>query len=111
MKANVVEVISTENYKAELEVRGGFPFIHIHVFNWNKSVLKEIRESLNEILVEFWSEGIDLLYFYNVGPEALKFTNLIRKPDHLIQQKHRTETVNTGAWETKEAAQWVLKLS
>lgn len=59
-----IVIKATDDYVIQLEVANGHVFLHLQVFNWNKSILKALRMDFNLGLEDLKEQGVDLLFFY-----------------------------------------------
>ncbi len=78
-----------EDYSAELEYFEGEVFVHIDVYNFSPSVLKDIRKEHNVLKGLAKSEGFEYIYSYNPN---LKFSKLVEE----------YEDIGSIMWENKE---------
>lgn len=88
-------------YKATLEEEQGVTFVHLDVYKWTPSTCKIIRDQLQALLDELYLKGQDNLFFYLPASESMKFHNLIRPVDKVMQ----SGWINVGVWYTGEE-QW-----
>jgi len=67
------DVLVTEDYAFRAEVDELFQInLHVDAYNWNKSVLKEMREVFEEAKEGFHLEGFSKLYTVTPNPKFCK---------------------------------------
>ena len=75
------DVLVTEDYAFRAEVDEMFQVnLHVEAYNWNKTVLKEMREVFEEAKEGFHLEGFSKLYTISPNP---KFCKLFAGYEHL----------------------------
>lgn len=87
-----------ENFRVTMEKgeEGGerFIFLHLDVFKWNKTVLKEMKEMLQEIGLLLYGAGYDITGFYLAHNQNTKFHEMLRPLDFKINEGGHT----FGGW-------------
>lgn len=56
---NIVQTWQTDDYKVLVEDRDGYAYLHCYVYEFKKSVIKELKLLIGEILEWAYSEGYD----------------------------------------------------
>lgn len=56
--------VETNDFKVYLEEIQGQVFIHVHIYNFSKSILKEIKKYWAEIVYRMYLLGYENLYAY-----------------------------------------------
>lgn len=79
----------------------GFIFLHLTVKIWNKTVLKELRLLLDEVIALADAEGYDRVSFYIKKTQGVKFHELI-KPLHYKKAFGPNNQYLVGGWWTRE---------
>ena len=85
-----------DNYKLVIEMEEDHLFLHIDVFNWNKSILKAIRLDMIRILYKSWQQGWKEIYAYTPNP---KFANMIA-PCEIIGLMEGRDDLTIVKWDT-----------
>lgn len=53
-----------DDFKVYLEYFYDQLFIHVHIHNFNKAVLKRVKEKWAEIMLDAWFEGFENVFTY-----------------------------------------------
>ena len=93
--------IKTNDYRWYLEGQDTEWFIHLEVYNWNKTVLLELREELDKLLLRLNERGIPSLFFYLTKDKPIKFHKLIKPLDYEVFFGPKDEYF-MGGWSTGE---------
>ncbi len=85
-----------KDYKLIIEMEQCMLFLHISVFNWGKSVLKSIRNDMDEVLRLTKEQGWDEIYAYT---KNVKFANLV-EPCEIVAPMEGREDITIVKWIT-----------
>lgn len=101
MSSNVVTLVETDNYIVRGEEKDGLVFLHCDVENFNKTVLKEMREVFKEILSSFYFGGYDEVFTY-VEKDKAKFSHTIKPAEVISSFTNLGKEYEVLRWDLKQ---------
>lgn len=63
----------TDDYKISLEEVDGYLMVHVAIYSFSKSILKELKEEWKQICFKAYSSGYDKIYTYSLEERMFKF--------------------------------------
>lgn len=79
----------------------GDKFLHLSLVNWSPSVLKELRNLLAFLRVEFFYRGHEYVFAATYDQKVVKFWNTIM-PCDILDDLPGTQGAILGGWSTVE---------
>ena len=92
----------SKDYIVELEEEDGQRFLHLTVFNFNKTVFKDIRKQFLDYLLDCFEEGYEIVSFYLPVGKSMKFHNMIKPVDYCLDITTPKGPYKVAGWYTKE---------
>lgn len=92
-------VVETEDFKIDYEMKNGLVFLHIFFFSWGPSTVKSIRASINDVKQRFLSEGHDVVFAVTDEYKVVRFWNMI---DTCYTVEKLKDDSYLGCWLTEE---------
>lgn len=101
----MIEVLAnTDQMRLRVEEMGGFHFLHLDVYEWNKSVLQDCRTVMLDTLRNYRdSKQVGMFFAIAKDAQTLRFYRMVRPYDYeqfATDEEGRSATV--VAWDTEE---------
>ncbi len=92
-------VYARDEYDLEIVEKGGFIFLHIHLYKWGVGAVKALKEDVQFVKEVYAKEGHDVVFALTEDQKITKLWNMVEKCYDLQQLRDKSWL---GAWLTEE---------